>query len=104
MSFRVAFGTFLLLLSLAACAPFSFPGAESDVVAAPQPTHVECPHFPADGALTICTMEYMPVCGQDSQGSWRTYSNACDACASGATRHLANSCEMQSNSEESNGQ
>ncbi|RMA79399.1 hypothetical protein [Umboniibacter marinipuniceus] len=103
MPFRVVFGTFLLLLSLSACAPFTLPGDESEEAEASQPIKVECPHFPADGALTICTMEYMPVCGQDTQGEWRTYANACDACASGATHHLANSCEMHANSEESNG-
>jgi hypothetical protein len=103
MPFRVVFGPFLLVLSLAACAPISFSGAESEVGATSQLANVECPHFPADGALTICTMEYMPVCGQDAQGSWRTYSNACDACASGAIRHLGTACETQSSSEESNG-
>ncbi|WP_298634553.1 hypothetical protein [uncultured Umboniibacter sp.] len=104
MTYRVVFGTFLLLLSLSACAPFGLSGAENDVGATSQTLEVECPHFPADGALTICTMEYMPVCGQDSQGEWRTYSNACDACASGAIRHVAKACEIQTDSEESNGQ
>lgn len=29
----------------------------------------------------MCTMDYNPVCGQDSDGVNKTYSNACGACS-----------------------
>ena len=29
----------------------------------------------------MCTMEYDPVCGRLSDGSLKTYSNACNACS-----------------------
>jgi len=29
----------------------------------------------------ICTMNYLPVCGFDSNNKSRTYSNACGACS-----------------------
>ena len=29
----------------------------------------------------VCTMEYLPVCGELFDGSIKTYSNACTACA-----------------------
>jgi hypothetical protein len=28
----------------------------------------------------ICTMDYNPVCGISSDGSFKTYSNSCNAC------------------------
>lgn len=28
----------------------------------------------------VCTMDYNPVCGQLSDGSFKTYSNGCNAC------------------------
>ena len=49
--------------------------------------------------LKICTMQYVPVCGQNPDHSWQTYSNGCDACASGATKYLPNSCEYQDQNE-----
>ncbi len=29
----------------------------------------------------ICTMDYVPVCGELDDGGQKTYSNACNACA-----------------------
>ena len=29
----------------------------------------------------MCTMDYNPVCGQLSDGSFKTYSNGCNACS-----------------------
>jgi len=43
---------------------------------------------PEDGFITcgeerpeVCTMEYVPVCAELEDGSWKTYSNACSACS-----------------------
>lgn len=30
---------------------------------------------------TMCTMEYLPVCGHFSDGTVKTFSNACTACS-----------------------
>ena len=32
----------------------------------------------------VCTMEYLPVCGNLSAGGMKTYSNACSACSDAA--------------------
>ncbi len=43
----------------------------------------------------ICTMEYVPVCGQDQAGKLRTYASGCTACAdSKVTRYRSGSCEQ----------
>ncbi len=46
-------------------------------------------------ALQVCTMEFVPVCGQQVDKTWRTYSNGCDACANDATKYLPDACEYQ---------
>jgi len=40
-------------------------------------------------------MEFVPVCGQNEYNEWRTYSNGCDACASGAQQYAKDACEYQ---------
>jgi hypothetical protein len=37
---------------------------------------LKCPEVRPD----VCTMNYDPVCGRLSDGSFKTYSNACNAC------------------------
>jgi hypothetical protein len=37
---------------------------------------LKCPEVRPD----VCTMDYDPVCGRLSDGSLKTYSNACNAC------------------------
>lgn len=29
----------------------------------------------------VCTQNYTPVCGKSSEHGWKTYANACNACA-----------------------
>lgn len=44
---------------------------------------------PEQKEATICTMEYMPVCGDD----WNTYGNKCVACATeGVTSYIEGEC------------
>lgn len=59
-----------LLALLAGCSGRSGPTAEE-----PGLTRCEGPRHP------ICTQDWSPVCGQQEGGEWRTYSNACSACA-----------------------
>ncbi len=41
----------------------------------------------------ICTMDYRPVCGAFNDGSTRTYSNGCGACADvNVTSWVENGC------------
>lgn len=47
----------------------------------------------AEPRSPVCTREYRPVCGQQKDGSWRTYGNACDACADpNVSRHRPGPC------------
>ncbi len=42
----------------------------------------------------ICTMDYQPVCAQLEDGIFKTYSNACTACADTlVTGHSEGACE-----------
>ena len=60
-----------LTVSLGACAT----GPKDDMVAASGATVCEDPR------PQICTMDYRPVCGTLKDGSTKTYSNGCGACA-----------------------
>lgn len=46
----------------------------------PQTLNVEAIKCPALRP-EMCTMDYLPVCGILSEGSFQTYSNGCNACA-----------------------
>ena len=49
----------------------------------------EAPSEPAEPELTVCTeprspmctQDYVPVCGRLEDGAWKTFGNACSACA-----------------------
>ncbi len=36
---------------------------------------------PCEARPEMCTMDYVPVCGELDDGTQKTYSNACNACA-----------------------
>ena len=38
---------------------------------------IKCPELRPE----MCTMDYNPVCGQLSDGSFKTYSNGCNGCS-----------------------
>jgi hypothetical protein len=38
---------------------------------------IKCPELRPE----MCTMDYTPVCGNLSDGSFKTYSNGCNACS-----------------------
>ena len=103
MRFIAVIVTVLGCLSTSACSYLYLPQPTVEVVETPTP-EVLCPIFERDSALTVCTMKFMPVCGETINREWRTYSNACDACASGATRHLPNACEMYNEGDNEYGQ
>lgn len=42
----------------------------------------------------VCTMEYLPVCALQQNGSYKTYSNGCNACSnSSVTSYREGACE-----------
>ncbi len=43
----------------------------------PEKKHTVC----TDPRPQVCTMDYRPVCGEQSNGSFKTYSNGCTACS-----------------------
>ena len=68
--FSVRMMTLSLALALGACATTGAdapPAANATVCEDPRPQ--------------ICTMDYRPVCGTRKDGSVKTYSNGCGACA-----------------------
>jgi hypothetical protein len=68
------------LAALLGCAVHSDTGATACAAARPQ----------------VCTMEYMPVCGQLIEGGERDYSSACNACADDAVASYApGACEKE---------
>ena len=60
------------LTTLSACAGHQ-PDPEQDIPQGLSPCH--------DPRPEMCTMDYKPVCGQLENGQFRTYANACSACA-----------------------
>ena len=41
----------------------------------------------------VCTMNYLPVCGFDSNNNAKTYSNACSACSDKkVVKYIKNEC------------
>ena len=63
------FSGFLAAVLLSAC---------SLVEPDPEPkVDVKC----TDPRPEICTMDYQPVCGVESDGSYKVYSNGCSACS-----------------------
>jgi len=75
----------LLLIAAIALAGCAAPQQQSRFTSCPVNT----------SSLQICTMEFVPVCGQNEYGEWRTYSNSCDACASDAKQYANDACEYQ---------
>jgi len=42
----------------------------------------------------ICTLEYLPVCGQDQEGKYKTYATDCTACSHAkVVSYRAGGCE-----------
>ncbi|MFW6283060.1 MAG: hypothetical protein ACOC1P_03340 [Minisyncoccales bacterium] len=59
-----------ILLAIASAIIFNFPEKDSE--------RVYCQ--PEDREGDVCTQQYDPVCGFNSQGENETYSNSCHAC------------------------
>ena len=68
----------LYLLS-AVCFCLGLMACQSSESAIEQADKVELTVCP-EARPQICTMEYMPVCGSNSNGTSKTYGNACSAC------------------------
>ena len=63
--------TFLItILFLSACGSTQQPPIE-------KMESTKCPELRPE----MCTMDYNPVCGNLSEGSFKTYSNGCNACS-----------------------
>jgi len=74
----------LLALALAGCAGGRGPAA------AAQPAEMIC----VEPRPEVCTMDYRPVCARLVTGDYRTYANACAACADpSVVGHLPGACE-----------
>jgi len=74
----------LLTFSLIGCTSKSADGGSETTAL------TEC----AEPRPQVCTMDYRPVCGQDRDGAWKTYSNACGACSDATVLgHRPGSCE-----------
>ncbi|WP_373568214.1 hypothetical protein [Marinimicrobium sp. ABcell2] len=70
-------GMITLAALLSAC-QITQPDAELERAGTPQDTgFVKCPEQRPE----MCTHEYRPVCGMANEDEWRTYGNACVACA-----------------------
>jgi len=79
----------LLTLLLAATTALSGACSQTDkgtsdtatAAAPPSPADIPGISLCTDPRPEICTQQYAPVCGVRDDGSRRTYSNACSACA-----------------------
>jgi len=90
-----------IALALLACGPLACAGDERD---ATEPStrgpglHTEAPTAGSTPCTEprpeMCTQHYDPVCGERSDGSRGTYSNACVACAEPrVASHRPGACE-----------
>lgn len=61
------FGTVFLALALSACSSSSSVSEQLRLCEDPRPE--------------VCPMSYIPACGYNADGSFKTYSNACAACS-----------------------
>jgi hypothetical protein len=44
----------------------------------------------------VCTMDYTPVCARHEDGSYKTYSNGCTACANpSVAAYMEGACETE---------
>ena len=51
---------------------------------------IDCPELRPE----MCTMDYNPVCGNLSDGTFKTYSNGCNACSDpDVTRYSQGECK-----------
>ena len=60
--------------------------AAAVIVSACGPTNIQSPENPQSTKCTeprpeMCTMDYNPVCGHLTDGSFKTFSNGCNACS-----------------------
>ena len=61
---------FITILLITACASTQQPHSVKMET-------IECPELRPE----MCTMDYNPVCGNLSDGTFKTYSNGCNACS-----------------------
>ena len=69
-SISVKYLLFTAILLLSAC-------GSSQQLPTGKMESTKCPELRPE----MCTMDYNPVCGSLSEGSFKTYSNGCNACS-----------------------
>lgn len=66
------------------------PSSPPEQATAPVPRLTRC----EDPRPELCTADYNPVCGLLADGTYKTYSNGCSACADAAVSgHRPGACE-----------
>ena len=72
--------SFMLLAGLGSTSTFAGEEPELIICTEPRPE--------------VCTMDYRPVCGRHSDGSYQTYSNGCMACSNPLVEgYIEDACE-----------